>query len=175
MSIPFYNAGHLIDRYAGQDASRGITALPKHLLPFPSHYSFDLSGKQDGSLKQAITNINMEFSSLRQFCYSWNSKQSCIGYAREDVWSRKARRKFAREQAKGQGQQSDTMQCSDDGGNKQTEEIIENAALGFRIDLSLQADASVSVVVRWLKGIDQVLFESFCGMIKRKVMEETQA
>lgn len=49
------------------------------------------------------------------------------------------------------------------------------AALGFRIDLSLQADHSVDVVVRWIKGSDQVLFESFCGMLKRKLTEEVGA
>lgn len=52
---------------------------------------------------------------------------------------------------------------------------IETAALGFRIDLSLQADHSVDVVVRWIKGSDQVLFESFCGMLKRKLTEEVEA
>ncbi|OKL62360.1 hypothetical protein UA08_03054 [Talaromyces atroroseus] len=158
------------------DASRGITTLSKNLLPFPSHYSFDVSIKPNDLLKQAIANINTDFSSLRHFCYSWISKQSCIGYAKEDVWSRKARRKFAREQGgKEQGQQSDKMQCSNDGKSKQMEEMIENAALGFRIDLSLQADGSVHVVIRWLKGLDQVLFESFCGMVKRKIMEEIRA
>lgn len=45
------------------------------------------------------------------------------------------------------------------------------AALGFKIQLKMDPveDKLVRVVVRWLKGTDSVLFESFCGMIKRKL------
>lgn len=148
---------------------RGITSLPKHLLPFPSHYNFEFPGRHKGTLEYVISKIDAEFSSLRYFQYTWYSKQSCIGYAREDVWSRKARRKFAREQHDG-GMNSEQSVSHD---VKALD--IETAALGFRIDLSLQADHSVDVVVRWIKGSDQVLFESFCGMLKRKATEETQA
>ena len=143
--------------------SRGIASLPKHLLPFPADYNFEIPGRHAGSLEHAVSNISSEFSSFRYFHFTWHSKQSCIGYAKEDVWSRKARRKFAREQHDG-----DTVhdkKALDNG----------NAALGFRIDLSLQADRSVDVMVRWIKGADQVLFESFCGMLKRKLTEEAAA
>jgi len=27
-------------------------------------------------------------------------------------------------------------------------------------------------MVRWLKGLDTVIFESFCGMLKRKVEDQ---
>jgi 23S rRNA (adenine1618-N6)-methyltransferase len=44
------------------------------------------------------------------------------------------------------------------------------AALVFKISLSQSAgDAGVSANVRWLQGKDSVLFESFCGWLKRKV------
>uniref|UniRef100_A0A093XCN2 Putative methyltransferase-like protein C27D7.08c n=1 Tax=Talaromyces marneffei PM1 TaxID=1077442 RepID=A0A093XCN2_TALMA len=143
------------------DVSRGITSLPKHLLPFPSHYNFEILGRHTGSLEHIINKINIEFSPLRYFHYTWYSKQSCIGYAKEDIWSRKARRKFAREQHDGETISHDEKALD-----------VVTAALGFRIDLSLQADHSVDVVVRWIKGSDQVLFESFCGMLKRKLTEE---
>ncbi|EED15582.1 DUF890 domain protein [Talaromyces stipitatus ATCC 10500] len=148
------------------DVSRGIASLPKHLLPFPSDYKFDLQRTQKGSLGQAISKIEAEFSSFRYFRYSWFSAQSCIGYAKEDVWSRKARRKHSREQ------HDDPLEYKQSMRHDELVFAVEEAALGFRIDLSLQADHSVDVVIRWIKGSDQVLFESFCGMIKRKATEE---
>lgn len=47
----------------------------------------------------------------------------------------------------------------------------DKAALGFKIQLKMDPveDKLVRAVVRWLKGTDSVLFESFCGMIKRKL------
>lgn len=149
--------------YFSQDVSRGIVSLSKHLLPFPSNYDFKIPGRHAGSLEHIASKINTELSSLRYFHYTWYTKQSCIGYAREDVWSRKARRKFAREQHDGDTISHDEKALD-----------VETAALGFRIDLSLQADHSVDVVVRWIKGSDQVLFESFCGMLKRKLTEEAE-
>jgi len=45
-------------------------------------------------------------------------------------------------------------------------------ALGFKIVLlEVAEDKAVKVNVRWLKGFDTVLFESFCGMLKRKLEE----
>lgn len=48
-----------------------------------------------------------------------------------------------------------------------------HAALGFKVQLRLDGiiaeEKGVKVVVRWLKGSDSVLFESFCGMLKRKL------
>ncbi|RAO66719.1 hypothetical protein BHQ10_002731 [Talaromyces amestolkiae] len=126
------------------DVSRGIASLPKHFLPFPSEYDFEIPGRRSGSLEHNIGKINTELSPLRYFHYTWYTKQSCIGYAREDVWSRKARRKFAREQHDG-----------DSISHYEKALDVEMAALGFRIDLSLQADHSVDVVVRWIKGSDQ--------------------
>ncbi len=54
------------------------------------------------------------------------------------------------------------------------EEEEEEAALGFKIEiLSLEkeneGEEGTEVRIRWLKGRDSVLFESFCGMVKRKL------
>ena len=72
----------------------------------------------------------------------------------ENVWSRQARRK---------------MQGS--AGLAHKAEIDEaKAVLGFKILVKKEGieDKGVRVVVQWLKGTDSVLFESFCGMVKRK-------
>jgi len=48
-------------------------------------------------------------------------------------------------------------------------------ALGFKIILmERREEKGVKVNIRWLKGFDAVLFESFCGMLKRKLEEETK-
>lgn len=76
-----------------------------------------------------------------------------------NVWSRQARRK-----KKQQPQDDNQMKVEVD---------EEEAALGFKIQLRQSMTAAdsgdVEVHIRWLKGSDSVLFESFCGMLKRKV------
>ena len=42
-------------------------------------------------------------------------------------------------------------------------------ALGFKVRLRKGDEGGVEVVVRWLQGRDSVLFESFCGMLKRQL------
>ena len=41
-------------------------------------------------------------------------------------------------------------------------------ALGFKIRLEGYGKGA-NVMVRWLQGRDSVLFESFCGMVKRQL------
>jgi 23S rRNA (adenine1618-N6)-methyltransferase len=46
-------------------------------------------------------------------------------------------------------------------------------ALGFKIHVESnpEGQSGAKVTVRWLKGHDGVLFESFCGMMKRQIEE----
>jgi len=53
-------------------------------------------------------------------------------------------------------------------------EIPEKVALGVRLYLRLShgdkpEEQKVQTLVRWAQGTDTVLFESFCGMVKRKM------
>ena len=75
-----------------------------------------------------------------------------VGFAMGNVWSRQARRK----------QQH---------GGSEAEEVDEDEALlGFKVRLIQKKESKdVEVIIRWLKGRDSVLFESFCGMMRRKV------
>jgi len=55
---------------------------------------------------------------------------------------------------------------------KHKREIDEGqVALGFKVQLKLDGieETRTKVVMRWLKGTDSVLFESFVGMLKRKL------
>ncbi|KFZ15778.1 hypothetical protein V502_05420 [Pseudogymnoascus sp. VKM F-4520 (FW-2644)] len=84
--------------------------------------------------------------------WKWDADSGVgVGFVARNTWSRAARRK---------------------GGG--VEEEGDGMAFGFRIYVrKVPADGGrpeeTEVVVRWLKGDDSVLFESFCGMIKRKV------
>ena len=78
-----------------------------------------------------------------------------IGYARSNVWSRAARRK------------KDNFQVAKNVTDDEEEEDGE-AAIGFKIRLVAAENGQV-VQVRWLRGKDSVLFESFCGMLKRQI------
>ena len=85
-----------------------------------------------------------------------------VGFARANVWSRAARRQRQREAAGG----GEVREKSDDDDND--DERIEEAALGFKIQLARGSEV-VAVSIRWLQGVDCVLFESFCGMVKRQM------
>lgn len=76
-----------------------------------------------------------------------------VGEARENVWSRAARRKRKRND---EGQVDGRMDVE-----KGRSEESRSTALAFKIEIQGQG-----LNVRWLRGKDPVLFESFCGMLK---------
>ena len=132
------------DMRPNQATARGTTTLPKHLLPFPSEYGFSSPHDLDASAKRLD-------SVLSDLDLRWQYRPviaTGVGFAWANVWSRATRRK--------KGSIPDVAED-------------EEPALGFKIQLQ-QAD-NTEVVVRWLQGRDSVLFESFCGMLKRQMAE----
>ncbi|KAL4865361.1 hypothetical protein BDV12DRAFT_174744 [Aspergillus spectabilis] len=130
--------------------ARGISSFPKHLLPFPSEYTFELP---NSSIDDIGNSLNDELSSLH-IHWTWSPDLATgVGFAPENVWSRQYRRK---------------MKISE---SHEKPEDDRKAALGFKVQLEMDPteEKTIRVVVRWLKGTDTVLFESFCGMIKRKL------
>jgi len=79
-----------------------------------------------------------------------------LGFSEKAVWSRASRRHGAKNQA-------DTMEEDED----------SDTAFGFKIHVeeNPEVQAGSRVTIRWIKGHDSVLFESFCGMLKRKLEE----
>jgi len=74
-----------------------------------------------------------------------------VGFSEKAVWSRGARRHAAK--------------AAETEANEEAE-----MALGFKIQVGEKIGGpEVQVTVRWLKGHDAVLFESLCGMLKRKL------
>ena len=80
--------------------------------------------------------------------------------AESAVWSRAARRKRQRE-----------MQDGTSSAIASTRQELLNA---FKVSVVCDAEEdedknTFSVLVRWTKGQDRAIFESFCGMLKRKI------
>ncbi|CAI7647123.1 unnamed protein product [Penicillium glandicola] len=145
------------DRRPAMNIARGIPGCPKSLLPFPSDYTFTLPS--DTSIDAATALINAELSSLPWF-WSWDQTRSAgTGFAAENVWSRFARRK---------------MKLAGEEGAAKLKVMPAQVALGVRLQIRLvrgqkPEEKEVKVLVRWAQGTDTVLFESFCGMMKRKL------
>ncbi len=122
----------------------------KDVLPFPTEYVVAIQGDGKavaGKINEAIGPLDLR--------WMWKANlMAGVGLARENVWSRSARRKKNRQEVSGE-KPEESMDTD-------TDEDEEEVALAFKI--SVQKDA---VVIRWLRGKDSVLFESFCGMVKR--------
>jgi 23S rRNA (adenine1618-N6)-methyltransferase len=103
--------------------------------------------------------INMIMKELN-VDWSWNDQENTgVCAATKNVWSRAARRKV-------QHQASLNKESTQNGHDTVPEPKVN---LGVRITLIAPAEERV-LRVRWLKGTDKVLFESFCGMLKRKLV-----
>ncbi|KAL8809582.1 MAG: hypothetical protein Q9223_007904, partial [Gallowayella weberi] len=150
------------------DIARGVsTSIPKHLLPFPSEFIFQIPAASFTTVESRMNSL-LENLDLR-----WRYKGQIatgVGFARANVWSRAARR---RREKKNGGERiaqnsSDEGDDDDDEGEEEVEE--EEPALGFKIQLRMdKGSEGVGVMVRWLQGRESVLFESFCGMLKRQM------
>lgn len=66
------------------------------------------------------------------------------------------------------------MKLAGEEGAAKFKAIPDQVALGVRLQIRLVRgqkpdEREVKVLVRWAQGTDTVLFESFCGMVKRKL------
>ena len=81
-----------------------------------------------------------------------------LGFANGNVWSRAARRR------KQQASHGSTNDAASDNESDDIEPVF-----GFKVQLNSGEKGNVEVLVRWIQGRDSVLFESFCGMLKREL------
>ena len=132
------------------DVARGVGAgtLERKYLPFPSEYCVMVNAQD---VKEAGRKLNEALKVLKMY-WVWDvAKVEGIGFSEGDVWSRSARRKM-----------------------KVTAATEEKSApemeMKFGVKITVKnVDGGTEFLVRWLKGDDSVLFESFCGMVKRTV------
>ncbi|KAJ5958884.1 uncharacterized protein N7479_006034 [Penicillium vulpinum] len=150
------------DRRPAMNIARGIPGCLKSHLPFPSDFTLTLP--PGSSIDKAIATINTELNSLPWF-WSWDQTRSAgTGFAAENVWSRFARRK---------------MKLAGEEGAAKLKMIPDQIALGVRLQIRIvrgenPGEREVKVLVRWAQGTNTVLFESFCGMVKRKLNLESK-
>ena len=85
--------------------------------------------------------------------WMWKPERSAgVALAKSNVWARAARRKKMRDLESGA---MDVDSTSDED---------SEVALGVKITVRPK-----NISIRWLRGQDHTIFESFCTMIKRKV------
>jgi 23S rRNA (adenine1618-N6)-methyltransferase len=125
-----------------------IEKIANEFLPFPTSYPIPLPPSVDPeTAKEAI---NTQLSSL-DLKWTWDSEKfTGIGEASQNVWGRNYRRAYERKQRDG------LVDIKHD-----SERKIE---LAFRIRV---VGLAREVVVEWLRGTDQVLWESLCGLVHR--------
>ncbi|KAL8761549.1 MAG: hypothetical protein Q9184_002343 [Pyrenodesmia sp. 2 TL-2023] len=141
-----------------EDVARGVGAgVARHLLPFPSGFVFEVEGMGVGDVAVRVDG-HLKGLDLR---WQYRPQMSAgVGFAKGNVWSRAARRQQRRGDVKGNAE-------NEDSGDDEEEEW----ALGLKVQLLIGKDGKgTEVIVRWLLGRDSVLWESFCGMLKRQIV-----
>ena len=96
-----------------------------------------------------------------------------MALAKGDVWSRSARRKKEKNVQPEEPMRTDARArpAEDEIDESEDEDVQLGAKVLIRRSSSLQAQTpskQTEITVRWLRGADSVLFESFCGMLKRQ-------
>ena len=123
-------------------------------MPFPSTFTVTLPGAT--TVEETARRLN---ATLEPLDLQWKYRPSMatgVGFARANVWSRAARR-----------QQQKVAAAAAEADDTDEE---DEPALGFKVQLRLgPKKQETEMAVRWLRGHDSVLFESFCGMLKRQV------
>ena len=136
--------------------ARGIPSLEKRLLPFPADFEILLS---EGDMNGICQLLNESFEEVDLRWHWRRADKTGLAIAQHDVWSRKARRKqqlAIQEKSDGALSPDDSMQAEP--------ELVVKIRVMDAID-----PIRVAVRVRWMAGAEVVLFESFCGWLKRKI------
>ena len=148
--------------------------LEARLLPFPSEFEFKLQDTTDPH--ELAESVDSEIAALDGLQWQWNPAAATgLGIATNgDCWSRKARRRKEHDSKQNKPRADDEAEMRDEEQDEDPE-----PAFVFRIQIRISRshtsekrheDSRVVVMVRWLRGHDHVLFESFCGWLKRKLL-----
>lgn len=148
------------------------------VMPLATEWTVHVGGGggEDGEDVDSIEELGHRVNAvLAELDLRWHWRapiHTGVAFARENVWSRSARRK-----RKFQQQQRDEKEVSEEGGNggeegseSSSSEDEEPVALAVKI-----VCGPGRVDIRWLRGTDFTLWESFCGMLKRALGAREQA
>ncbi|KAH8678581.1 hypothetical protein BGZ60DRAFT_401371 [Tricladium varicosporioides] len=133
------------------ELARNVNSIPKALLPFPSEYHISIESNDVSTVGQHVNTI------LSQLPLKWMWRPAIstgIGFSDKAIWSRASRRLHVKQETE-----------------ERMDEDEDDPAFGFKIYVEGAIEPVVlnRVTVRWMKGHDSVIFESFCGMVKRKL------
>jgi len=146
--------------------------LVQAILPTATEWTVAVN---DASISELDERVNTVLTDL-DLRWRWRAAiHTGVAFARENVWSRSARRKRkfqqeaqkalkkskADDEAKKERSQDDD---NDDAPSSSEEEDEEPVALAVKITCGENR-----VDIRWLRGTDFTLWESFCGMLKRSL------
>jgi 23S rRNA (adenine1618-N6)-methyltransferase len=136
-----------------QDVARGQVPQ-KEILPFPTEMVVSNYGRGKEATAATVDAIMKELA----LAWMWKPERSAgMALAKRNVWSRAARRKKQRDLESGA---MDVDSASDDDS--------EEVALCVKITVKPK-----NVSIRWFRGQDHAIFESFCTMIKRTLFSES--
>lgn len=147
--------------------ARGVNSFTKASLPFPSLYEMTVCHHDtedttdtiqvDWNVSQAGQAVDACLSDL-PLRWQWRASVATgVGFCSQAVWSRAARRQASRKGS------TDEVQSSDD--------EDDDTAFGFKIHVKTTSlpQRGAEISIRWVKGHDSVIFESFCGMMRRSL------
>jgi 23S rRNA (adenine1618-N6)-methyltransferase len=142
------------------DISRNVSALPKCFMPFPPEKAIQIPYSEipDYSLEKDYDFLHWMERLCERFNIEWKPAVM-VGEVRENTWSRASRRK--------KGATVSTP------GNDQ---VIFGFKVCFgrygQVDKSIAKDSGLELNLRWIRGHDHVIFESFCAMLRMRLFEE---
>lgn len=177
-------AGHKTRRWAvawSFGDLRPANAVARHgelvqaILPTATEWTVSVVG--DASIEELDGRVNAVLTEL-DLKWQWRAAQHTgVAFARENVWSRSARRKRKFEQeAKTKTKLESKLQDAAGSKGKNEDDEDEDASSSSSsaddepIALAVKIICSEGQVnIRWLRGTDFTLWESFCGMLKRSL------
>jgi 23S rRNA (adenine1618-N6)-methyltransferase len=151
------------------------------LLPFPSEFEFELKLQDAKGMDEVAERLNTELNNL-DLQWQWKpALRTGLGIAATgDCWSRKARRRKKQQKTNAHSEDEEMQDCVEE--EEEEEEEGKEPDFVFKICVKQSPEhqhqdgkgnekaGGVSVTIRWLQGHDHVLFESFGGWLRRRLL-----
>lgn len=120
--------------------------------------------KAGTSIDEVDVTLNRDLDDLPWYWQKEQDRPAGMGFAELNTWSRQARRRMQLAQQQGTAPSKPTK-------------VPDQVAMGVRIQLDWlqtqpQEERKVQIIISWIQGTNQAIFESFCGMVKRNMDRE---
>ncbi|KAI0860350.1 hypothetical protein F4860DRAFT_222910 [Xylaria cubensis] len=162
-------AWSFISRRPSLEASRGLlgsaATAKKYLPPITAVTIYKSSFQAQTDTIPLLKNTLLGMIESLDLClWTWDERRlRGVGFSEGNVWSRAYRRKRAGVRAdEGAVTNPETLVPSPD---------VSHCAFGFSISILPESpdkpNSGTAILLRWLQGDDELLFESFSGLIRR--------